>query len=44
MPLRILATLALTPLVASLVRRITKNRPAEDDEEDEESESADQAK
>lgn len=44
MPLRILATLALTPLVASLVRRITKNRPADDDDVDEESESADQAK
>lgn len=33
MPLRILATLALTPLIATLVRRITKRKtPASDDE------------
>ena len=34
MPLRILATLGLTPLVAALVQRWKKNRPAEDDAED----------
>lgn len=32
MPLRILATLALTPLVASLVRRLTKDTSDSDDE------------
>jgi membrane protein implicated in regulation of membrane protease activity len=36
MPLRILATLALTPLVASLVRRLTKDKADSDDEADEE--------
>lgn len=32
MPLRILATLALTPLIAALVRRITKRKTPGDDE------------
>jgi len=36
MPLRILATLALTPLVASLVRRLTKDKADSEDEADEE--------
>lgn len=34
MPLRILATLALTPLVSALVVRLRKNRPVEDESED----------
>ena len=33
LPLRVLATLALTPLVAALVRRITKNKTPDSDEE-----------
>ncbi len=33
MPLRILATVALTPLVASLVRRITKRKTPDSDDE-----------
>jgi hypothetical protein len=32
MPLRILATLALTPLIAALVRRITKRKTPDTDE------------
>ncbi len=34
MPLRILATVALTPLIATLVRRITKRRPADESDVD----------
>lgn len=43
MPLRILATLAVTPLIASLVRRITKRKPPELGDESGD-EPADQAK
>ncbi len=47
MPLRILATLALTPVIATLVRRITKRKmPASEDEtgDDESDATDDQAK
>ena len=32
MPLRILATLGLTPLIAALIKRYKKPKPADDDE------------
>ena len=40
MPLRILATLALTPVIASLVRRITKRKAPDSEEDDDEDDAA----
>lgn len=40
MPLRILATLALTPVIAALVRRLTKRKASDSDETDEDESEA----